>query len=38
MNNSVNQISNLASLALAVLPLLIIVAAFNFGAVSVAGL
>ncbi len=35
---SVNQFSNLASLALAVLPLLLIVAAVNFGVAGVAGL
>jgi len=35
---SVNQFSNLASLALAVLPLVVILAAVNFGAASVVGL
>lgn len=35
---SVNQYSNLASLALAVLPLLLILAAVTSGAVNVAGL
>jgi len=35
---SVHQFSNLASLALAVLPLVIILAAVNFGVVGVAGL
>lgn len=35
---SVHHFSNLASLALAVLPLVIILAAVNFGAVGVAGL
>ena len=35
---SVNQFSNLASLALAVLPLLIIIAAVTSGAVSAVGL
>lgn len=35
---SVNHFSNLASLGLAVLPLLLIIAAVNFGVVGVAGL
>lgn len=35
---SVNHFSNLASLALAILPVLLVIAAVNFGVVSVAGL
>jgi hypothetical protein len=35
---SVNHFSNLASLALAILPVVVIIAAVNVGVVSVAGL
>ena len=38
MPKATKNISNVASLALAALPLFIVIAAINFGAVSVAGL